>query len=93
MIILMQILQAIKGKENRELLIGLISDISFEVEEMGYEGLEEELIEGFLFDHFGLELLCPKQLTMLTDYILSKQEDPTSLKSLLHVVNMQLEVA
>jgi spore coat polysaccharide biosynthesis predicted glycosyltransferase SpsG len=85
----MQILNMIEGKEERDYFVALFSDLSFEIEEMGYEGMEEDLVESLLFDHFGLEMMDENQLAMLTKYILEKQKDPTSLKSILHVVNMQ----
>lgn len=84
----MQILGMLTKRE-REHFVAMVSDLSFEIEEMGYEGLEDELIEGLLSDHFGLEILDKSQLDRLTAYILEKQADPTSLKSILHVVNMK----
>ena len=88
MIYFMQILSMLTKREGEQ-FVAMVSDLSFEIEEMGYEGLEDELIEGLLSDHFGLEILDKSQLDRLTAYILEKQADPTSLKSILHVVNMK----
>lgn len=86
MIYVLQIL-GILNKEERELFVSLFSDLSFEIEELGYEGMEEELIEGLLFDHFGLEFTDRDQLTMMCDYIMEKQNHPI-WESILVTVNL-----
>ena len=52
MIYFMQLLGMLDTKADRQLFVNLFSDLSFEIEEMGYEGLEDELIEDILINHF-----------------------------------------
>jgi hypothetical protein len=72
MIYFMQILRML-DKKNRQLFIDLMDDLSFEIEELGYEGLEDELISEILLNHLGLEIQCPKQLKWFTEYVLENQ--------------------
>ena len=43
------------------------------MEELGYTGLESELINELLSSHFGVEIECPNQLDMLTKWVLNNQ--------------------
>jgi uncharacterized protein YihD (DUF1040 family) len=72
MIYLMQLVK-MWNKQERELFIALMEDLSFEIDEMGYEGQESELIDEMLFNHLGIEMECNNQLNMLTDLILRHQ--------------------
>lgn len=72
MIYFVQLLRVLKP-DNRKLLISMLDDIQWEVEELGYKGMETELVEDLLLSHFGLELECPDQLDMLTRWILNNQ--------------------
>lgn len=72
MIYFMQILKML-DKKNRQLFIDLMDDLSFEIEELGYKGSECDLIDEMLLNHLDLEVQCPKQLKMLTEYILENQ--------------------
>ena len=89
MIYMMQILRLLNKRE-RETLVAAFSDLSFEIEELGYEGLEDELISDMLFNHFGIEMQEPKQLRWLTDWVLEKQNQPQIWESLLKTVNLQM---
>ena len=61
------------NKQERELFIALMEDLSFEIDEMGYEGQEAELINEMMFNHLGFEFECNDQLNMFTDLILRHQ--------------------
>ncbi len=73
MIYLIQLLKAL-SKEDIELFKSLFSDISFEIEELGYQGNESELINDMLDSHFGLSLEDQAQLDSLTKIILDKSK-------------------
>lgn len=88
MIYLMQIMSML-NKEERTDLIHILEDLSFELEEMGWNSDPEGLISDILFNHLGLEMEDPKQLAWLTDWVLEKQNSPQSFKSLLTTVNLQ----
>ncbi len=78
MIYFIQLLKMIKkneGKDRAIEFVALFEDLSFELEEMGYKDCPEDLIGTMLFNHFGLSLDCPEQLTSLTEYILKHQND------------------
>ena len=72
MIYLIQILNMLNKKEI-QLFIELFNDLSYEIEEMGYKGMEQDLISDMLRNHIGLDMECPKQLKMFTDYIMRHQ--------------------
>ena len=72
MIHLIQIMK-ILNKEQRQLFVDLFNDLSFEIEEQGYLGLETDLVSDILFNHFGLEIECNDQLNMFTDCIIKHQ--------------------
>lgn len=72
MFYLVQIIKML-NKEQRTLFIGLFDDLSFEIEEMGYEGMEGELINDMLMNHFGIEIYDMNQLDMFTACILKHQ--------------------
>ena len=74
MIIAVQLLKRLDAKY-RQLFIDIFNDLSFEIEEMGYKGMETELIADILLDHFWISIDSPMQLQMLTDYILKHQKD------------------
>jgi hypothetical protein len=61
--------------QQTKLFIGLFEDLSFEIEELGYEGNEEELINEMLDNHLGIFLEDDSQLEMFTAYILKHQGD------------------
>jgi hypothetical protein len=88
MIYLMQIMNMLNKKERTD-LIHILEDLSFELEEMGWNSDPEGLISDILFNHFGFEMEDPKQLTWLTDWVLEKQNSPQSFKALLTTVNLQ----
>lgn len=72
MIYFVQLLRVLKP-DNRKLLISMLDDIQWEVEELGYKGMESELVGDLLLSQFGLELECPDQLDMLTRWVLNNQ--------------------
>jgi hypothetical protein len=78
MIYLIQLLKAL-SKEDIELFKSLFSDISFEIEELGYQGNESELINDMLDSHFGLSLEDQAQLDSLTRIILDKSKFNSAL--------------
>jgi hypothetical protein len=51
----------------------LFSDLDYEIEELGYQGLEDELINTMLLNHYGIEFTDDFQLGLLTDCILNKK--------------------
>ena len=61
------------NRDEREMFIKLMDDLSFEREEMGYEGMESELIADLLLNHLGYELEDEWQLGQLTEYIIKNQ--------------------
>lgn len=72
MIYLIQLVKMWNKKE-RELFVALFEDLSFEIDEMGYEGQETELVDEMLHNHLGIEFECNQQLEMITDLILRHQ--------------------
>lgn len=71
MIYLMQILKML-DKNQRQHFVALFSDLNYELDELGYRGNETDLISDMLFNHFGLSIENDKQLQMLTNSILKK---------------------
>lgn len=59
-------------KNQRQHFVALFSDLDYELDELGYRGNETDLISGMLFNHFGLSIENDKQLQMLTNSILKK---------------------
>lgn len=58
----------------RKLFIQIFSGLKEEAKELGYEGFETELVNEMLYNHFGLELESDKQLEMLTDAMLKRDD-------------------
>jgi hypothetical protein len=63
------------SKKERILFVDLFDDLSFEIEEQGYLGLETDLIGDILSNHFGISFECPNQLDMFTECILKHQNE------------------
>ena len=76
MVYLMQILNRL-DTNNLDLFEELFTDISYEIEYLGYENSEYELINEMLNSHFGLTIEDDRQLQFLTKVILN----PDMLKS------------
>ena len=72
MIYLLQIMKML-NKEQRTLFIGLFDDLSYEIEDLGYEGMESELVNDMLLNHLGIEIEDQMQLQRFTDCILKRQ--------------------
>ena len=74
MIHFMQIIKML-NKEQRNLFINLLDDLSYEIEEMGYTHLEDqmELINEMMDNHFSIFMESDSQLKMFTTYILKNQ--------------------
>ena len=74
MIFLVQLINMF-NKEQRELFIDLFDDLSFEIEEMGYSHIEDqmELINEMLDNHLGIYFEDDVQLKWLSEYILKNQ--------------------
>lgn len=70
MIYFIQLLRVVK---NKKLLIAMLDDIQWEIDELGYKGMETELVNELLLNHFNLEVECPNQLKMFTKWILENQ--------------------
>jgi hypothetical protein len=68
------LIQLYKMVHDKKLFINVFSDLDFELEEMGWKDDPEGLIEGMLFNHFGLEIDDEKQLSSLTKTILKKKD-------------------
>lgn len=73
MIYFLQILKMLPKNKAYD-LIALMSDLSYELEECGYEDFPEDLVEEYLMNHFNIEMQCHKQLGYLTDYIVKNQK-------------------
>lgn len=58
---------------SRKLFIQLFNDLSYEIDDLGYKGMESELIEDLLFNHFAIELEDTRQIERLTKSILRNQ--------------------
>ncbi len=76
MIYLLQLVKTWSKKE-RELFVALFDDLSFEIEELGYSHIEDqmELVNEMLYNHLNIEFECDKQLKMFTELIIRKQGD------------------
>jgi hypothetical protein len=74
MLYLLQIFKML-NKKQQKLFIDLFNDLSYEINEMGYTHLEDqmELINEMLDNHFGIYLESHNQLERLTQIIISKQ--------------------
>jgi hypothetical protein len=62
-------------KLQRKFFIALFDDLAMEIEDMGYEGFEDELVNEMLYNHFGLTIEDDRQLKIFTEYILKHQHD------------------
>ena len=71
------LLQLVKtwSKAERDLFISLFDDLSYEIEELGYAHIEDqmELINEMLYNHLNIEFECDKQLNMFTELIIRHQ--------------------
>jgi hypothetical protein len=69
------LIQLYKLIDNKKLFIELFDDLSYEINELGYEFIDDqmELVNEMLFNHFGLEIDSPTQLQRVTETILRKQ--------------------
>lgn len=72
MLYLIQIIKMLT-KDQRQHLVALFDDLSYEIDEMGYRGNESDLIDDMLMNHFGLEMESDRQLQLLTQCILKHQ--------------------
>lgn len=81
---MLHLLQLYKMITDKKLFISLFNDLSYEIEEMGYLHLEDqmELINEMLDNHFGIYLEDYGQLQRLTTAIISKQGKLDFLKAL-----------
>ena len=72
---MLHLLQLYKMIENKKLFINIFNDLSYEIEEMGYLHLEDqmELVNEMLDNHFGIYLEDHRQLEKLTQAIINKQ--------------------
>ena len=72
---MLHLLQLYKLVDNKQLFIDLFDDLSYEIEEMGYTYIDDqmELINEMLFNHFGIEIECCIQLEKVTRKIIEKQ--------------------
>lgn len=64
-------IQLLKQVQDKAMLIAMLDDIQWEVEELGYHA--NDLVNELLLNHFGLEVECPNQLEILTKWILNNQ--------------------
>ena len=72
MLFITQLLNMMTKKQIKQ-FVALFNDLSFEVEEMGWEGMEEEMVNDMLINHFGLELVDDWQLGEATKFIMNNQ--------------------
>ena len=81
---MLHLIQLYKIVQDKKLFISLFNDLSYEIEEMGYIYLDDqmELINEMLDSHFGIYLEDCKQLKKLTETIISKQGKLNFLKAL-----------
>ena len=81
---MLHLLQLYKMIPDKKLFISLFNDLSYEIEEMGYLHLEDqmELVNEMLDNHFGIYLEDYGQLHRLTTAIISKQGKLDFLKAL-----------
>ena len=71
MIYLLQILKRL-NKQQRQQFLALFSDLDYELDELGWRGNETDLVNDMLFNHFGMTIEDSKQLEILTEAILKK---------------------
>ncbi len=74
MFYLIQIIKML-DKEQQKLFISIFDDLSYEIEEMGYNHIDDqcELISDLIFNHFNIELDDIKQIKVLTESIIKHQ--------------------
>lgn len=72
---MLYLIQVYRMVANKALFISLFNDLSYEINDMGYEFLDDqmELVNELLDNHFGLALECDRQLRMLTESIIKYQ--------------------
>lgn len=73
----MTLLQLLKLLNDTDKFQSLFSDLTSEIEELGYEGCEDELVNQILQNHFNITIEDKRQLDSLTAIIL----DPTKFKA------------
>ena len=59
----------------------LFSDLTYEIDEMGYKGHESELIKEMVFNHYLIELEDDRQLAMISKCILDKVKFKASIET------------
>ena len=72
MLFITQLLNMMTKKQIKQ-FVALFNDLSFEVEEMGWKGQEDDMINDMLINHFGLELVDDWQLGEATKFIMNNQ--------------------
>ena len=72
MLFITQLLNMMTKKQIKQ-FVALFDDLSFEVDEMGWKGQEDEMINDMLINHFGLELVDDWQLSEATKFIMNNQ--------------------
>lgn len=83
MIYLIQIIRLL-NEEQRYHFTKVFNDLSFEIDELGYE--PSEIVNDLLFQEFGLEMEEQSQLDMLTDIIMKYQGKATQLMCMATIV-------
>lgn len=75
MIFLIQIIKLLKTDNDRIAFIELFNDLSYEIDELGYNHLDDqmELVKDLLENHFYIILEDDKQLKSLTSSIIKNQ--------------------
>lgn len=71
MIYLIQLLKSFNHNERNDFRL-LFSDLSFEIEELGYKGHESDLVNDMLDSHFGITVEDDRQITSITKVILNE---------------------
>jgi hypothetical protein len=72
MIYLVQLLRRLNN-EQLELFSKLFADLDFEINELGYKGMESDLINDMLHNHFGIWCDVESQIRSITNVILNKK--------------------
>lgn len=71
MIYLLQVLNLLSKKE-KAMFLELFSDLTYELNELGWKDDETGLIQTMLFNHFNISIHDEFQLRMMADVILCK---------------------
>ena len=83
------LLQVIGMINDKQLFVDVFNDLSFELDEMGYDSCPEVLVNDLLENHFNLSLSCNDQLKAITEIILEKQG---KLEPYVALVDLKFEV-